>query len=298
MYKTKKIDIQALFITMRPGQWVKNLIIFLPLIFGKELFDFGIFMKTASAFLLFSFTTSASYLINDIIDFEKDKIHPLKSFRPIASGRVNMKQARLLALFLAGVSLPASFLLDSYFGMTMLFYVAFNLIYSKILKKIVIIDVFCIGFFFLLRIIAGSLISGIRLSHWIILMVVMLALFLGFNKRRQELETLETKAESHRDVLAKYNTYFLDQMIAVLTSSIVVFYTLYTVDQRTMREFGTNHLILSIPFVYYGIFRYLYIIHKRRAGDDPTGVLLSDRPMQINLICWIMVCIGVVYFGL
>lgn len=292
------MKIKSALISMRPGQWVKNLIIFLPLIFGKGLFIPGAFVKTLAAFFLFSLTTSVSYLVNDMIDFEKDKVHAVKSRRPIASGAVSLKQAKILALSLGILCFPASFLLDRYFGFVLVGYAAFNLVYSKILKKVVIIDVFCIGLFFSLRVMAGSVITGIRLSHWIIFMVILLALFLGFTKRRQELGVLETKAPYHRDVLAKYNVYFLDQMTAVLTSSIVIFYALYTVDQRTMKEFGTNHLMLSIPFVYYGVFRYLYIIHKQPIQDDPTGILLSDRPMQINLALWIAVCVAVVYFGL
>lgn len=287
-----------LFFALRPKQWIKNLFIFLPLIFGKKLFDFPNNFKIIAAFFLFSLTSGVVYLINDIIDLEKDRLHPTKKLRPIASGKVSISQALITACILGILSIIFSFMLDIYFGWVVVAYLIFNLIYSKILKDAVIIDVFCIGAFFLLRIIAGGVVAGVEMSHWIIFLTVLLALFLGFNKRRQELRLLERKAATHRHVLLKYNTYFIDQMIAVITSSIVVVYMLYTVDARTVGEFGTKHLIYSIPFVYYGIFRYLYLIHKLGKSGDPMRILLSDGKMQFNLALWIIVCIAVIYFGL
>jgi len=162
----------------------------------------------------------------------------------------------------------------------------------------VIVDVFCIGGFFLLRIIAGTAMARVDFSYWMIFMATLLALFLGFNKRRQELRLFEQKAISSHPALSKYSTYFIDQMIAVITSSIVVVYMLYTVDARTVKEFGNRHLIYSIPFVYYGIFRYLYLVHKYGEGDDPTMVLFSDNKMQLNLALWAIICVSVIYFGL
>ena len=187
-------------------------------------------------------------------------------------------------------------MLDVYFGCIVIVYLVFNFIYSKTLKELVIIDVFCIGGFFMLRIISGSVVAGVELSHWIIIMTVLLALFLGFNKRRQELKLLEQKTTHHRRVLAKYSLYFIDQMIAAIISSSVIAYMLYTVDARTVREFGTKNLMFSIPFVYYGIFRYLYLIHKINRDGDPTRILLSDRMMQLNIALWIVVCTVVIYF--
>jgi len=286
-----------LFLSLRPQQWIKNLFIFIPLIFGKKLLVFPNNLKTIIAFCFFSLAASVAYLVNDIIDIKKDKIHPTKRLRPIASGKINIRQATITACILGTLSIALSFVLDIYFGLVMLGYLLFNFIYSMILKNAVIIDIFCISFFFLLRIIAGSLAAGVELSHWIIMMSVLLALFLGFNKRRQELKLLERKAIYHRSVLTKYNLYFIDQMIAVITSSIVITYMLYTVDARTVKEFGTKNLMFSIPFVYYGIFRYLYLIHKIERDDDPIRILLSDRMMQLDIALWIMVCSAVIYFG-
>lgn len=282
--------------SLRPKQWVKNLFIFLPLIFGKKLFVFPANLSSAAAFLLFSATAGSAYLINDIIDLEKDKLHPAKRLRPIASGKLNKGQARISALILGVLSVAFSFMLNSHFGWVVIAYLVFNLIYSRVLKDIVIIDVFCIGGFFLLRIIAGSVVAEVELSHWIIIMTVLLALFLGFNKRRQELKLLEQRASSHRQVLTKYNAYFIDQMIAVITSSIVVVYMLYTVDARTVKEFGTKHLLYSVPFVYYGIFRYLYLIHRFKKNGDPTRILFSDGKMRLNIVLWLISCIMVIYF--
>lgn len=287
-----------LFFALRPKQWIKNLFIFLPLIFGKRLFSFPVNIKTAAAFILFSLVAGVVYLINDIIDIKKDRSHPIKRLRPLASGKISMRQAQLAVWILGIPSIILSFLLDISFGWTAVTYLVFNLIYSKILKDIVIVDVFCLSGFFLLRIIAGTAVSKAAFSYWMIFMTAFLALFLGFNKRRQELGLLERKAVPHRHVLVKYNSYFIDQMVAVVTSSLVVVYMLYTIDARTVGEIGNRHLVYSIPFVYYGIFRYLYLIHKLRKEGDPTRVFFSDRITRLNLSIWIIVCIAVIYFGL
>lgn len=285
-----------LFFSLRPKQWIKNLFIFLPLIFGKKLFVFPVNLYSVIAFLLFSIMAGVVYLINDILDLEKDRLHPIKRLRPIASGKVSKAQAQNAAFILGILSVVFSFMLNIYFGWVVIVYFIFNLIYTKILKEVVIIDVFCIGGFFLLRIIAGSAVTEVELSHWIIIMTVLLALFLGFNKRRQELKLLKTKLVSHRQVLTRYNVYFIDRMVTVITASIVVVYMLYTIDARTVNEFGTKNLMYTIPFVYYGVFRYLYLIQKLYKDGDPTRILLSDGKIQLNLALWIIACILVIYF--
>lgn len=260
------------------------------------LFIYPANVNSAIAFIIFCAASSAVYLINDIMDIQRDRIHPIKRLRPIASGKVSMKQGIFMAFILSLLSIVCSLMLNIHFGYLVILYFAFNFIYSKRLKHVVVIDVFCIGFFFLLRLIAGSVVTGIVLSYWILIMTALLALFLGFNKRRQELIILGRKAEDHREVLNRYSLYFIDQMITVITSSIVIAYMLYTVDMRTANEFGTRNLLYSIPFVYYGIFRYLYLIQEIRKDGDPTRILLSDRMMQVNIVSWIVVCITVIYF--
>jgi len=287
-----------LFLALRPKQWIKNLFIFLPLIFGKKLFVFPVNLNVSIAFFLFSIAAGAAYLINDIVDAERDKHHAVKHLRPIASGKISVRLALISTFVLSLLSIGLSFMLNMYFGLVIIAYLVFNLFYSKILKNSVIIDVFCIGGFFLLRIMAGGVVANINLSHWLLFMTFLLALFIGFIKRRQELMLLEEKAVTHRKVLTRYNIYFIDQVIAVITSSIAVVYMLYTVDARTISEFGNKHLMYTIPFVYYGIFRYLYLVHKRGKGEDPTHILLSDPKMQINLALWTSLCIAVIYFGI
>lgn len=286
------------FFALRPQQWVKNFFIFLPLVFGKKLAVFPYNANTLLAFFAFSLASSAAYLINDIIDVDKDRLHPTKCLRPIASGKIKIKDAYLMAFILACISVLLSFAIKPCLGYLVMFYLMANILYSKVLKKIVLVDTFCIGGFFLIRIAVGSMASDVVMSHWIIFMTFLLALFLGLNKRRQELSLLGKKMARHRSVLLEYSEYFIDQMISVIISSIVVVYMLYTIDARTVKEFGTDHFIYTVPFVYYGIFRYLYIIHKLRKDGDPTRILFFDKSMQINLALWLIVCIGIIYFAL
>lgn len=284
-----------LFFALRPKHWIKNLLIFLPAIFGQKLFIPAVFLRTLLAFLFFSLASSSAYLINDILDRKKDKVHPLNRLRPIASGKIKVGPAIFAAIILGAGATFLSGLSDYRLGLIVLAYLIFNLLYSFFLKEMVIIDVFCLGIFFLFRLLAGALVAEIALSHWIIMCVILLAIFLGFNKRRQELRLINITDKSHRKVLEHYNEYFIDQMCTVLASSIVVVYSLYTIDARTVQEFGTGHLIYTIPFVYYGIFRYMYLIHKLVKDGDPTTMLLSDNKMMINLLLWIAMCIAVIY---
>ena len=288
-------EMSALFFSLRPRQWVKNFFIFLPLIFGQKLFCFPVNLRTLGAFFLFSLVTSAGYLINDIADFKKDKFHPRTRVRPIASGKVSIPKAKAAAWILGTASLALSYLFNTSFGFIVTIYFVLNIVYSKVLKEMVILDVFCISFLFILRVVAGGVVAEVELSHWIIVMTGLLALFLGFNKRRQELRLSQEEALSHRKVLVEYNVYFIDQMIAIITSSIVVAYMLYTTDSRTTAFFGNKNIMFSIPFVYYGIFRYLYLIHKLNVGGDPTRILFRDKSTQLNLVLWLVVCVIAIY---
>lgn len=289
---------KQILISLRPGHCVKNLFLFLPLIFGGKLFEYPPNLRSALAFLIFSMAAGAVYIANDIIDFERDRIHPVKCHRPIASGRLAINSAVASAIAIGAASAILAFVIDMAFGAIVIVYFVYNYLYSKVLKELVVIDVFCIGGFFLLRILAGAYVSDVDLSYWIVIMTVLLSLFLGFNKRRQELRLLEERASEHRHVLTKYNAYFIDQLSAVITSSLVVVYMLYTIDARTVGVFGTRHLVCSVPFVYYGIFRFLYLVHVRREEADAVKILLNDRMMLANIILWAGVCIGIIYFGL
>lgn len=286
-----------LFIALRPKQWIKNLFVCLPLVFGRKIFSSPENIHTFFALLCFIGASSAVYLVNDVLDLKYDRQHPLKKRRPVASGRVSVPMALGAACLIASISLFFSYKLNVYMGHVIVAYIAFNFMYSSFLKNKVIIDIFCLAVFFLLRLAAGSVVAHVELSHWIVCMTFLLALFLGFGKRRQELSQVVAGQADQRKVLLQYDPYFIDQMISVVTSSIVIVYMLYTVDASTISRFGTSHLIITIPFVYYGIFRYLYLIHKAGVDGDPTQVLLSDLRIQISLAGWILVCVGVIYFG-
>ncbi len=286
-----------LLIALRPKQWIKNLFVCLPLVFGKKIFASPENIHTLYAVLCFAGASSAVYLVNDVIDLKNDRQHPVKKRRPIAGGRVSVPQALVAAGVIASLVLFFSYQLNIYLGHVITGYIFLNLIYSGFLKHKVIVDIFCLAAFFLLRLAAGSVVADVELSPWIVCMTFLLVLFLGFGKRRQELGQVAVGSADQRKVLSQYNVYFIDQMISVVTSSIVIVYMLYTVDPSTVSRFGSKHLIATIPFVYYGIFRYLYLIHKEGVDGDPTQILLSDLRIQVSLIGWILACVGVIYFG-
>lgn len=284
-----------LILALRPTHWLKNGFVFLPLLFGRKLFTAPDNLRTAAAFVLFCGISSAIYLINDLLDFNQDIHHPTKRLRPIAAGKIARPTALGLAICLSATALVGAFLMDSLLGWMLLIYFLGNFAYSIYLKTLVIIDIFCLGGFFALRLLSGTFAARVSLSPWIILMGVVLALFLGFNKRRQELILLGQDSSRHRPVLTKYNLYFIDQMVAVITSSTVIFYTLYTCDDRTVSEVGDYRMMLTIPFVLYGIFRYLYLLHRRKTDGDPTRILISDFPMQLTVAFWIITAVVLVY---
>ena len=253
-------------------------------------------MEVLLGFTLFSLASSSVYIFNDIQDKESDRQHPRKRFRPIASGRVSFSLSILLMILLGGSSLSLSYLLKPAFGLVVLLYIIINITYSIILKDLVILDVMAIAAGFLLRVIACAELAEIYPSNWLIICTILLSLFLGFGKRRHEILLLRSNANSHRRVLTHYSTYFLDQMIIVISASTVISYMLYTVSQETVHFFGTKRLIWTIPFVLYGIFRYLYLIHQKEGGGDPAEMMFQDKPLLVNILLWGMSCISIIYF--
>ncbi len=280
---------------MRPKQWIKNTFVFAALIFAQQLLNFDSFLITLYAFLLFCLLSGSVYVINDIIDLEKDKLHPLKSKRPIASGALSIPQATFWGVVLALVSLFLSFYISLPFGMIALTYFLFNFLYSIFLKKVVIIDVMSIAFGFLLRAIAGAIVIEVEISTWLILCTILIALFLGFCKRRQELLLYKEESSSHREILSEYSKSFIDQMIGVVTASTVIAYSFYTMSPEVMEKLGTPHLNITIPFVLYGIFRYLYLIYKKEGADSPTRLILEDRPLLLNILLWGIAVVVILY---
>ncbi|MCI0567090.1 MAG: decaprenyl-phosphate phosphoribosyltransferase [Acidobacteria bacterium] len=282
--------------SMRPQQWIKNLLLLAPLLFAKGLGDSTRVLEALLAFLIFCALSSGVYLLNDVLDFEKDRKHPVKSRRPIASGRLKVGTAVVILVFLLLGSLTAGFALTPYFGAAGLAYVLLNLGYSFWLKEMVILDVMIIAFGFVLRALAGALAIQVEISPWLILCTIMLSLFLAFCKRRRELELLADGARDHRPALREYSVLFLDQMISITTASTVVCYSFYTISPEVEQKLGTHHLFVTIPFVLYGIFRYLYLVHQRGQGGNPASSLLTDRPLLACVALWALVVAGILYF--
>lgn len=280
---------------MRPQQWIKNLFLFAALVFSGNLFNTNDIILAVAGFFIFSFTASGVYLFNDVTDLEKDKLHPTKSLRPLPSGKLSKSTASLASTLLIAFGIIAAFFLKLEFGIIVLLYAVINVFYSLKLKDIVILDVMTISAGFVLRVVGGAVLINVPTSEWLIICTVLLALFLGFSKRRHEIMVLESDANSHRAVLEHYSQYFLDQMIGIVTASTVMSYALYTISDETVRKFGTTHLIYTVPFVLYGIFRYLYLVHKKEEGGNPTKLALTDRPLLFNIILWIIAASYIIY---
>ena len=280
---------------MRFQQWIKNFFIFAALIFSANLFNTQDLLLTIVGFILFSIAVSGVYIFNDIIDLEKDKLHPLKSRRPLSFGKLSVKAASIASIILVLIGLLGAFVLKTEFGVVLSIYVIINVWYSYQLKGIVILDVMTIAAGFVLRVIGGAVLIGVPTSEWLIICMVLLSLFLGFSKRRHEILILENLANTHRSVLQHYNPYFLDQMIGIVTATTVMSYALYTISEETIHKFGTKHLIYTVPFVLYGIFRYLYLVHKKEEGGNPTKVALTDLPLLVNIVLWIVTVTIIIY---
>jgi 4-hydroxybenzoate polyprenyltransferase len=282
--------------SLRPTQWTKNFFVFAALLFSLKILDVPLLLKTFAAFGVFCVLSGAVYLINDVLDFAEDRVHPKKSKRPIAAGRVGRPLAVGLAAGLALASLAAAALLNRNFLVVAAVYLVLQVAYSLKLKHVVILDVFIIAAGFVLRVVAGGFVIAVPLSSWLLICTTLLALFIALNKRRHELVLLEDNASSHRPILKEYSAYLLDQMISVVTASTVIAYCLYTVSPETVQKFGTENLIYTMPFVLYGIFRYLYLVHQKGKGGSPEELLLKDRPLLVTVVLWIAAVFAILYF--
>lgn len=286
--------ISGLIKTLRPKQWTKNAFIFAALFFDIKLFQPEPLIKTTIGFFLLCLISGTVYLINDLVDVEKDRQHPTKKNRPIAAGRVSVRAALIAAVVLPLISLPLSYWLDPIFGLIVTGYLLLQIGYSFVLKNIVVVDVFALAAGFVLRVAAGvPLVEAERFSPWLYVFTTLLALFLGLGKRRQEL-VLISEVGSTRAILKEYNLPFLDAMMSVVTTGTIITYSFYTFSAPNLPD---NHLMmLTIPFVIYGIFRYLYIIHVQGNGGAPDEVLLTDRPLQISIVLFGIVVLAILYF--
>ena len=273
---------------MRPREWVKNVFVLAALVFTKRIFDPSDLLQGGLAFACFCLISGAAYLFNDIRDRENDRQHPLKRHRPIASGALRVSVAALAAVLLALIALIGGFYVHPHFGIVLLIYAVLNIAYTLYLKHIVILDVMIIAAGFLLRAIGGAVAIQVAISSWFILCTMLLALFLGFAKRRHELALLEGEASTHRRILAEYSPQFLDQIIAIVTAGALVSYALYTMSPEVIEKLGTKYLNLTIPFVIYGMLRYLYLIYKKDGGGNPTSTVLGDIPLLIACALWLL----------
>jgi 4-hydroxybenzoate polyprenyltransferase len=284
-----------LLISVRPAQWTKNLLIFAGLLFGHQLFSLGSVFAAVAAFAIFCALSGAVYLINDVLDRETDRQHPLKARRPIASGALSVSTAITAAAFLGIGGLAAAFALNIRFVIVSAVYLSLLALYSGPLKHIVIIDVLTIAIGFVLRAVAGAEAVNVEISYWLLVCTILLALFMALAKRRHELTLLADGATSHRPILGEYTPYLLDQMIAVVTASTLIAYVFYTISPETQQKFGTQWLGLTIPFPLYGIFRYLYLVHQRQAGGSPADLLLTDRPLLACVALWALAVTVIIY---
>jgi len=284
-----------LLASLRPSQWVKNLLVFAALVFGHRAGDPTAVSQAAIAFLLFCAAASGIYLLNDIRDRESDQLHPLKLTRPIASGALPVSIAGTASFVLILGACLGSRWLGNAFSLTLIGFVVLQFAYTFALKRIVIIDVFAVALGFVLRAAGGASAIGVEISSWLLVCSLTLALFLALAKRRHEVILLEGKAEEHRASLSQYSPYFLDQLIGVVTATTVMAYALYTLSPDTVVKFGTHRLVFTLPFVIYGVFRYLYLVHQKQGGANPTRMFLTDPALLVNTALWLAVSALIVY---
>ena len=307
MQKLSQIDVQRpearagvllrdVWQLLRPTQWAKNTVLFAAIIFSKHLFVWEDLGRVLAAFVCFCCVASGAYVMNDVRDCERDRQHPLKSRRPLPSGRVPRGTAVLLALALMAAGIGGAAALGGPFLALTAGYLVLQVAYTFAFKEMVILDVMAIATGFVIRAAAGGVVIAVPVSPWLIICTFLLALFLGFAKRRHELVLLEGRAEDHRAALREYSPYFLDQMMSVVTASVVVAYASYVASPEVQEKLGTDKLYLTIPFVLFGIFRYLYLVHQREEGGNPTQLLLSDRPLLADVVLWILTAAAVLYW--
>jgi 4-hydroxybenzoate polyprenyltransferase len=284
----------ALLASLRPRQWVKNLFVFAGVIFSQQLLTPRVWPALA-AFAIFCGLSGAIYLFNDVADVDKDRLHESKRRRPIASGALPIGAAIGFGVLLLAGCLAAAFRLSPAFGLVALFYGVLLTAYSLWLKHLVILDVLTVAVGFVLRAVAGAVAVDVEISGWLLICTILIALFLALGKRRHEYRSLTGDAAAHRPILAEYSEAFLDQMISVVTASTVTTYALYTMSSETVAKFHTRLLPLTLPFVLYGIFRYLYLLYRRDLGGNPSDLLVTDRGLLLDALLWMVTTLAIIY---
>ena len=282
----RRSTLALLFMSLRPEQWTKNLLVFAGALFGGRLLDIEAVGLAVATFAIFCGLSGTVYLVNDWSDRHADRQHPLKRTRPIASGHLSRNAVFSMVALLAGGALGAASLISPALAAVSAAYLVLLLLYSAVLKHVVIVDALTIAGGFVLRAVAGAVAVAVPISDWLLVCTTLLALFLALSKRRHELTLLEDGATEHRRILGEYSPYLLDQMIGVVTASTLIAYTVYATSADVAAKLGTSRLGLTIPFVLYGIFRYLYLVHQKRAGGSPAALLLTDRPLLGCVALW------------
>jgi 4-hydroxybenzoate polyprenyltransferase len=285
----------ALVVSLRPRQWIKNLFVFAGLVFGGKLLDPHAGVSALATFAVFCALSGVVYLINDVADRERDRLHPSKRERPLASGRLPVRAAVAAALMLLAAGLASGLAIGAPVALVGAAYVVLLAAYSVWLKHIVIVDVLAVAAGFVLRAAAGALAIAVEISGWLFICTILAALFLALGKRRHEFLTLGEQAPRHRPILAQYGAGLLDQMIAVVTASTVTAYALYTMSPETVARFHTRWLPLTLLFVLYGVFRYLYLLYRQQMGGNPSDLFLHDAPLRLNTLLWILTVLLIIY---
>ncbi len=284
------------FELIRPKQWVKNLFVFAPILFAGKLLDLHLLVVNLLAFAAFCCVSSSVYVLNDIIDVESDRVHKKKRYRPIAAGYVTVRQAKALFVFLLVLTAVLSSMLPVLFLITISAYLVNNLFYSFKIKNVVLLDVFSISIGFILRVIAGAVAIDVSVSSWMIITTIFISLFLGISKRRAELSgPNQDNLEKQRKVLSDYDVVFVDQLNTIAATGTIISYALYTVSEKAISAFHSDKLIYTTPFVLYGIFRYLYLLHQKNLGESPTQIVTKDIPIIINSLFWLITCAVIIY---
>lgn len=287
-------QLRAAVASLRPRQWVKNLFVFAGVIFSQQMLT-PLAWTALGAFVIFCGLSGAIYLFNDVADVERDRLHPTKRLRPIASGALSRSTALVFGVLLLAGCLAAAFWIGLSFALVALGYGALLTAYSVWLKHMVILDVLTVAAGFVLRAVAGAVAVEVEISGWLLICTILIALFLALGKRRHEYRSLARDAAAHRPILAEYSESFLDQMISVVTASTVTAYALYTMSPETVAKFHTRLLPLTLPFVLYGIFRYLYLLYRRDLGGNPSDLFVNDRALLFDAVLWMLATFAIIY---
>lgn len=285
------------FKLLRTSHWLKNLFVFVPLIFSKHFVNADYVYQGIFAFVLFSMASSIVYIFNDIQDSEKDRQHPVKRTRPIASGEISILNAFLLLTVLGIVLINLLFETNLYFAISISLYIIINILYSTILKRIVIVDLLCLASGFMLRVLGGAYAIEVEVSNWLILTTLFLSIFLAVMKRKAEIDTVTNHSET-RKVLQEYSVDFVNQISAVSAAGVLFSYAFYSVADRTIEYFNTDNLVFTSVFVVFGVFRYMYLVYRQKQGENTLEVIFKDPPMLINSLLYFVSVIFIIYFAI